>query len=94
MVESLETHLSLGTSLENALNQVVVINEQGKYVEGFNGTWLKSLQFLDRVNLTNIGVIGNAFESWDIAGKCFHPSICHNCRVKIRLRRGKYMGLG
>jgi len=32
MLESLERHLSRGTLLENALNQVVVINEQGKYV--------------------------------------------------------------
>jgi len=77
MVESLERHLSRGTLLENALNQLVVMNEQGKYVEGFNGTWVKSLQFLDKVNLTYGGVIGNAFESWDIAGKCFKPISCH-----------------
>ena len=76
-MELLERHLSRGTLLENALNQVVVINEQGKYVEGFNGTWVKLFQFLDRVNLTHVGVIGNAFEPWDIAGKCFKPSSCH-----------------
>jgi len=41
-----------------------------------NGTWLKQKQFLDKVSLTHGGVIGNAFESWDIAGKCFKPSSC------------------
>jgi len=38
MVESLETHFSRGTLLENALNQEVVINEQGKYVYQGEGT--------------------------------------------------------
>jgi len=42
-----------------------------------HGTWLQSLQFLDRVNLTHSGVIGKAFESWDIDRKCFKPSSCH-----------------
>ncbi len=30
-----------------------------------------------RENLTHGGVIENAFESWDIAEKCFQPSSCH-----------------
>jgi len=80
MVESLERHLSPGTLLENALNHLVVINEQGKYVYDEGTTWdlaIKSLQFLERVNLTHGGVIGKAFESWDITGKCFKPSSCH-----------------
>jgi len=38
-VELLERHLSRGTLLENALNQVVVINEQGKYVYDEGTTW-------------------------------------------------------
>jgi len=86
----LKTHLSLGTLLENALNEVVVKNEQRKYVYDEGTAWdkpgAKLKAFFDRVNLTNGGVIGNAFESRDITGKCFHPSICHKCRVKIRLR--------
>jgi len=78
--------LSRGTLLENALNQLVVINEHGKYVydEGFNGTWLKSLQFLDRVNLTYGGVTGKAFELWDIAGKALNQLVVIN-------EQGKYV---
>jgi len=65
--------------LENALNQVVVINEQGKYVYGEGITWNFSqiIAFFNRVNLTHGGVIGNAFESWDIAGKSLKPSSGH-----------------
>jgi len=50
--------------LENDLNQVVVINEQEKYIynEG-NGTCIKSKKFLDRVNLVYVGIMGNAFVS-------------------------------
>jgi len=39
MLESLERHLSRGTLLENAFSQVVVINEQGKYVYDEITTW-------------------------------------------------------
>ena len=39
MVESLKMHLSRGTLLENAFNQEVVINEQGKYVNDEDTTW-------------------------------------------------------
>jgi len=56
--------------LENGLNQVVVINEQEKYIynEG-KGICIKSKHFLDRVNLVHVGIMGNAFQSWDISGK-------------------------
>ena len=39
MVESLEMHLSRGKLLENAFNQVFVMNEQGKYVYDEGTTW-------------------------------------------------------
>jgi len=39
MVESLETHLSRGTLLENAFTQVVVINVEQKYVYDEGTTW-------------------------------------------------------
>jgi len=34
-----------------------------------HGTCIKSKQCLDRVNLVHVGIMGNAFQSLDIAGK-------------------------
>ena len=39
MVESFETHLSRGTLLENAFNQVVAINEEQRFVYDEGTTW-------------------------------------------------------
>jgi len=65
--------LSRGTLLENGLNRVVLLNEQWKYM----GLVSNQSTFLDRVNLVHVGIMGNAFQSWDIAGKWFKSSSCH-----------------
>jgi len=79
MVESLKMHLSRGTLLENAFNQVVVINVEKKYVYDEGTTWdlAQIIAFFRKSKLNSWGVIGNAFKSWDIARKCFQPRSCH-----------------
>ncbi len=48
-----------------------------------HGTWLKQKHFLDKVNLTHSGVIGKAFESWDIAGKCFKLPFSNDNELRV-----------
>ena len=63
--------MSLGTLLENDSKQEVVINEKAKKWETHlsRGTLLENdSKQVDVIN-EKWEIMGNAFESWDIAGK-------------------------